>query len=473
MKNKFYKLLAWFAVISMILAACGGGGTATEVAPTEEAPAVEAPAAGEKAKVVIFVGLGTGTDPDQITMQEELAKKFNDTHDDIEIEFLIVPTEAAIERLMAMLAGDGAPQLVGPMGVDGFAQFYDYWADVTPFIEADNYDMSDFYGPAVDMNTYPEKQVTIPLGIYPSFIFYNKDEFDAAGVAYPTHDYNDKAWTMAALREMAMKLALDKNGKNATEPDFDPQNIVQYGFDDSWINTRGQLVIWDAPDVGRPTSADYKTASVNSPEWVEGLQWISDGIWKDHFIADVSGQQANETMTGDPFGGKSVAMFYSHTWFMSEGLVDLPFEYDFAPLPFNSKGTRVARVHADGFAMPSNAQNQEEAWEVLKWLTSPEIILDVCAIYGCLPARKSVEDANRAQMAERYPNTDLDVVFNAINYLDVPQHESYVPEYNKIEDALENARSLIYSGENKDAKSVLDQANAEVQKILDDYWANQ
>ena len=152
--------------------------------------------------------------------------------------------------------------------------------------------------------------------------------------------------------------------------------------------------------------------------------------------------------------------------------MDLPFEYDFAPLPFNSKGTRVARVHADGFAMSTKAQNKQEAWEVLKWLTSPEIILDVCAIYGCLPARKSVESVNRANMAERYPNTDLDVIFNAINYIDVPQHESYVPEYNKIEDVLENARSLIYSGENKDAKAVLDQANAEIQKILDEFWAS-
>jgi multiple sugar transport system substrate-binding protein len=450
-------------VFSMVLSACAPAATQAPQAPKATEVQAEQPAAtkvpvvepsGGKKKVVIFVGLGTGTDPDQITMQEQLAKRFNETHDKIEIEFLIVPTEEAPERLLAMLAGDGAPQLVGPMGVDGFAQFYDYWADVKPFIQAEKFDLSDFYGPAVDLNTYPDKMVTVPLGIYPSFIFYNKEEFDAAGVAYPTHDYNDKTWTMAALRDMAMKLTLDKNGKNATEPDFDPENIVQYGFDDSWINTRGQLVIWDAPDVGRPTSADYKTATVNSAEWVEGLQWISDGIWKDHFIADVSGQQANETMTGDPFGGKSVAMFYSHTWFMSEGLVDLPFEYDYAPLPFNSKGTRVARVHADGFAM------------------SPEVILDVCAIYGCLPARKSLEAANRNKMAERYPNTDLNVVFNAINYLDIPQHESYVPEYGKIEDALENARSLIYSGENKDAQAVLDQANADVQKILDEYWAN-
>jgi multiple sugar transport system substrate-binding protein len=78
---------------------------------------------------------------------------------------------------------------------------------------------------------------------------------------------------------------------------------------------------------------------------------------------------------------------------------------------------------------------------------------------------------HRANLEARFPNVDLDVVYSAINYLDVPQHESYVPAYNKIEDALENARSQIYSGENTDAKSVLDQANAEVQKILDEYWA--
>jgi hypothetical protein len=33
--------------------------------------------------------------------------------------------------------------------------------------------------------------------------------------------------------------------------------------------------------------------------------------------------------------------------------------------------------------------------------------------------------------------------------------------------------TLIYAGTNKDAKSVLDTVNTEVQKILDDYWAKQ
>ena len=43
-----------------------------------------------------------------------LAKKFNDTHENIEMEFLIVPNEEARERFLAMVSGDNAPQLVGP-----------------------------------------------------------------------------------------------------------------------------------------------------------------------------------------------------------------------------------------------------------------------------------------------------------------------------------------------------------------------
>ena len=82
MKNKLFKMFALFVLASVILSACGGNIAATQ------APA-------EKQKVVIFVGFGTGTDPDQVTAQEELAKKFNDSHENIEMEFLIVPNEEA------------------------------------------------------------------------------------------------------------------------------------------------------------------------------------------------------------------------------------------------------------------------------------------------------------------------------------------------------------------------------------------
>jgi multiple sugar transport system substrate-binding protein len=473
-------------IAAMILGACSKPSPEVTIAETSVAttepttvtteattvPTVASSGTGQKAHVTIFVGMGTGTDPDQIDAQMVLQERFNSTHDNIEIEFLIVPHEEAGTRFLAMVSGGTAPQLVGPNGVQTAAEYFDVWADITPFIQAENFDTSDFYGPAVELNTYPDKNTGLPLGLYPSFIFYNKDLFDAAGVPYPTHDFNDTSWTMDKLRDYAMLLTLDANGNDATSADFDPANIVQWGYDDSWEGTRGVLAMWGAPNVARPTTADYRTAVANSPEWVYGMNWLSNGIWIDHFIPDAAGQQAYGAVANDPFGSGVIAMFYCYTWFMAEGLVNLPFEYDIAPLPFNQKGERISRIDADNFTISNGAENQQAAWEVMKWLTAPEQIIDVCLIYGCIPARQSVAAQFRQVLAERYPGLDYDVIFTSIDYLDNPNHESYIPEWGRIEDALNNSMSLIYTGENKNAQEVLDQVNTEIQVILDEYWAS-
>ena len=459
MKNSLYTVWTLVALASVILSACGGAAPA----------ATEAPA--EKAKVIVFVGFGTGTDPDQVAAQEALAKKFNESHDNIDLEFLIVPVEEATERYLAMVAGGNPPQLVGPHGISTIANFLDQWEDVTPYIEKDGYDMSDFYGPATTLNKYPDVNAGLPLGLYPSFIFYNKDAFDAAGLEYPTTDYADTSWNIDALREMAIQLTLDTNDNTPNDPDFDPAAIKQWGYADTWTDMRGQLTMFGAPSIGRPTSDDYKTAQVNSPEWVWGAQWLRDGIHKDHFIPDAAGQSAIDADTGDPFGGGHVAIWNSHTWYMSEGLNELPFKYGIAPLFYNQDGERISRIHADLFTMPKTAQNKEAAWEVMKWLVAPEQIVDVCKIYGCLPARESAQEAYLNYMKERYPGLDYDVIFTAIDYLDDPNHESWVPDWGKVGDTLNNAQTTIYTEPELDIQALMDTTNEDVQKILDEYWA--
>ena len=459
MKKNLFAVLTLFVLASVLLSACGGA-----------VPATQAPA--EKQKVTILVGFGTGTDPDQVAAQEALAKKFNDTHDNIEMEFLIVPNEEATERFLTMVSGGNAPQLVGPHGTSTIARFKEYWEDVTPYIERDKYDFSDFYGPATTINTYPDLNAGIPLGIYPSFLFYNKDAFDAAGLDYPTHDYADTSWNIETLRDLAMKLTLDANDKTPNDPDFDPSTIKQWGYADTWTDMRGQLTMFGAPDQGRPTTDDYKTATLNAPERVFGAQWIHDGVFKDHFIPDAAGQSAIDSTGADPFGSGQIAMWYSHTWFMSEGLNDLPFEYDLAPLFYNQDGERIARIHADMFTMVKNAENKDAAWEVMKWLTAPEQIVDVCKIYGCLPARKSSEAAYRAYLEEKYPGIDYSVIFGAIDYLDNPHHEGWVPEWGKVNDTLNNLQSILYTEADADVPALMEQGNQDLQAILDEYWAN-
>jgi multiple sugar transport system substrate-binding protein len=474
-------LLLNLIIGSMLIGACGTSSTEVTgpglVAPTAEIVAPSVPIASEepstgKEKVTIFVGMGTGTDPDQIDGQMEIQERFNSTHDNIEIEFLIVPNEEAGTRFLAMVSGGTAPQLVGPGGLDISAIYYDLWTDITPFIQAENFDASDFYAPVVELNKYPDKNTGLSLGVYPSFIFYNIDLFDAAGLPYPTQDFNDKSWTMDKLREIAMLLTLDANGNNATSADFDPTNIVQWGYDDSWENLRGLLTPWGAPSVGRPTNADYHTATANSTEWVNGLNWISNGIWNDYFIQDAGAQSATSAVANDPFASGVIAMWHCNSWFLSEAMSNLPFEWDIAPVPLNQKGERIAVADADIFSIPSGAKNQQAAWEVMKWLTDPEQIVDVCQIYGCVPSRQSVAEEYRQVLAERYPGMDDVVFFKSIDYLDDPNHESYIPEWARIEEALNNSMSVIYTGENKNAQDVLDQVNTEIQQILDEYWAS-
>ena len=485
MKSKLFLFICTIIVAAMVLASCGSPATAPSVtnqavatpakAQPTVAPAATQPAAsstGAKKKVTIFVGFGTGTDPDQVKAQEELSKRFNDSHNDIQMEILIVPNAEAEARFLAMVAGGDAPQLVGPIGIDNTARYKDMWEDVTPYIAKDKYDMSDFYGPSSTLNRYPDLDAGLPLGLYPSFLFYNKDLFDAAGLPYPTHDYTDKSWNITALRDVAMKLTLDANDKTPLDDGFNPATIKQWGYADTYTDLRGLLTMFGAPSSGRPTSADYKVAQVNSPEWILGAQWIHDSIHKDHFFPDSASQSAIGANSGDPFSSGKIAIWYSHTWFMSEGLNGLPFKYDLAPLFYNQKGQRISRISADVFTIPKAAKNKDAAWEVEKWLLAPDQIVDVCKIYGCLPSRKSAQEAYLNYMKSRYPNIDYSVIFTAIDYMDNPTFESWVPDWGKVADTLNNTQSILYTEANLDVPATMKTTNEDVQKILDAYWAN-
>ena len=490
--KKVSLLMSALMIIVFVITACAPPAatqapqpTTAEAAPTEavqvEQPTAEPtkseePAATGKRKVVYFIGFGTGTAPAQVDGQKALIEKFNASHPDIEVELMIVPHEESITRFTAMVAGGDAPEIIGAAGFATIGILGDTGVieDLGPFIEKSKFDTSIFYGPIVDVmkSFFPEGQKALPFGIYPSMVFYNKDAFDAAGLDYPPHAYGDETWTFDKIREDGMKLTLDKAGNDATQAEFDPAQIVQWGFDNSWTDMRNYLTEWGAPGVGLVTTPDMKTAIVNQKEWVTGLQWLSDGIWKDHFIPDAAGQATYGNVgNGDPFSSGLVAMFLTHTWYMPEGLTGINFEYDLAPVPVSPSGQQIVRSDVDGFAMVKGSDQQEAAWEFMTWLVQPEQIVDVCQVYGCLPPIKAVEEQYRSIMESTWPGLDYDVIYNGLNYLDNPHSDAYVVEQQKIGDEMNNALTLIYSGDNKDAQDVLDTVNTNVQKILDEYWA--
>jgi multiple sugar transport system substrate-binding protein len=110
-------------------------------------------------------------------------------------------------------------------------------------------------------------------------LFYNKDAFKAAGLAEPPTTY-DKAWTWDEFVKVAQKLTIDRNGKNATEPGFDPTAIKQFGvtFEKWW----GPWSVHVLNNGGDYLTADGKRLGLTDPKATRALQRLADLINKYH-----------------------------------------------------------------------------------------------------------------------------------------------------------------------------------------------
>ncbi len=426
----------------------------------------------EPVKLTIF-GYAASTAPEQIQLHEQIAQEFNDTHTNIQIEFLTVPYSEREVWFATMVAAGDPPDLCMPININEVAIFYEQWLDISPYIEAEGYDLRDFFEPAVALHTYPDKMVGLPMNLFPSVIYYNQDLFDAAGLDYPPHDFGDPNWTYDELVELAKELTLDANGNDANSSDFDWQDTVQWGWNGlSWAGFREYPIKFGGSATG--VSEDHKTAEMNSPEWVAAAQWMADNIWTRHIRP--TNDQANNALLGvssDPFNSGMVAMWECHTWmsFAWDDWTDA-FNWDMAAVPAGPKGDIVAAIHGTTFAIPSSSRYPDQAWQVAKWMLQPEIMDRLVESWGGVPARKSLAAEWAEDMAAQHPDADLNVVLESIYYLDAPNRESWVPEWTEVNNAITDAANLIIRGENLNVQQVMDALNEKVQSYLDDYWAD-
>jgi multiple sugar transport system substrate-binding protein len=283
--KKILLVLSVLVIASMILTACGGAAPtqapAATQAPATEAPAqvTEAPVATEPAaateapageptavptptipppvltggegcdpaatKVTWFIGLGAGTQPGDVEKEKAWVDNYNKSQKEACVIMNVVYNTGSnsYDALRALVAGGNAPDIVGPVGKAGRANFQGAWADIAPLADAAGFDLST-YDPALLEFTKDEGVlVGLPFALFPSFIYYNKKLFDEAQLPYPPHkvgeQYDGKEWNYDTLRDLAMKLTVDKNGNDATSADFDPANVTQFGFYSQWTDSRG------------------------------------------------------------------------------------------------------------------------------------------------------------------------------------------------------------------------------------------
>ncbi len=469
MKSRIVSLSILVIALLLVVVACASPATPAPQPTAVPAPPTAAPSAG-KVQIRWFVGLGTGQDPAQVKVQEEVVKKFNASQDKIELVLEVVAYDASRDALATQIASGNPPDIVGPVGVSGAEAFHGQWLDLAPLIAKTNYDVTQYDKGAVDYyKVGGEGQVGLPFAIFPSVLFYQRELFDEAGLNYPPHKYGEKykwkdgtqeEWTYDTLRKLALKLTVDKNNKDASDAAFDAKNIVQYGYEPTYQDARAIGSYFGADTF---VATDGKTAQIPS-QWADAWKWVYDGVWKDHFIPNGAVRESQEYGQGNPFNSGKVATTISHLWYTC-CLTDSGENWDVAVVP-SYKGKTTANFNADTFRIMKSTKHPDEAFAVLAFLlgpASPELL----QAYGALPARAADQKAFFDAKNEKFKQkVDWQVFVDGIAFADNPSFEGDMPNYNESFDLTNVFLNKLYTTDGLDMDKEIAQFQKDLQAVF-------
>jgi multiple sugar transport system substrate-binding protein len=471
------RLITLAAVPVLVLSACSGSSStkapsATGTAPASAPASVEPTTAGT-ATVRWFVGLGSGTQPNQIDAQRAFAAAYNKSQSNIVLKIEIVPNTNAYDVLKTEIAAGNAPDIIGPVGVKGRNGFEGLFLDMTPQIAANNYDLTQFPDALVKFfQQGGQGQVGLPYLIYPGYVFYNKDLFTKAGLAdLPTTvgaQYNGQDWTWDTLSTIATQLTLDSANKKPTDAGFNADKIVQFGVDFQWADGRRMASCFAG---GSFIKDDNKTAQIPAG-WADAWNWYYDAMWKKHFAP--TGKYISSTLlnNGTTVSSGRIAMDVAWGWSINSygtaGKTTFK-NWDIAVIP-SYKGATSSPMDADTFTIAKATKNPDAAFKAMVAVMADKKLMQV---YGGMPAAQSLQAdyfaAFDTSLNAIFPGNKVTwaVLSEMAKYPATPSHEANMPAFLQVTSDYGAFYTKLQNTKDLDVAAELTALQATIQKDFD------
>jgi multiple sugar transport system substrate-binding protein len=365
----------------------------------------------------------------------------------IKINLVVVSANNFDTRLQAMLAAGAPADVWSPWGSSNFADYVKggLVADLTPYIESDKLDLSDFVPDLLDSYQVAGRQMGLPFSVVGAAIFFNKDLFDKAGVAYPPESWDDTSWTYAQFLDMCKALTHISGGPQTqvtstpeTEVTSTPETEVTSTPETEVTNTpETEVTSTPQPEVygcnmdfslndsyawmvGKdiyPDSAyltgEADTAFLDDPLIIQAFQDRQDIVWKYHYMPDPA--TITDFGGGDLFAMQKVAMQVSDGsgWQQYSAVKD--FNWAVAALPYGAPG-RFSPTFTDPWMMSSKSLHPQETWAFLKYLVSPVVQKSWSKATFSPPVRKSLLEDWYAGFSTMAPDQVKEVFEGSLKY---------------------------------------------------------
>ncbi len=317
-----------------------------------------------------------------------------------------------------------------------------YFADITDQVQSNaKWDWSDFQAGPVELTTYQDKVVGVPIITETEVLYYRKDLLKQAGLEVPaTLDELEAA--AKAINEANPNIAgfVSRTGRSAAVTQF---SGYLYSFGGQWIDDQGNSAV--GSDGAKAAYAYYGGLLHNY-----GPKNLStDMSWPEAFAIFTQGNAAFLT---------DASSLYKNTTDPEKSTVSD--QVGFAAFPAGPAGSHPYNVAAWALGINSASKNEENAWKFIEWATSPEMTLEVQTA-GVPGARTSVweDPAGTANLP-----ADLAKAIAANGAGGVGADRPLVIGVAKAREIVGGPIVVAIAGE--DSNAAADEANAALQALL-------
>jgi multiple sugar transport system substrate-binding protein len=332
-------------------------------------------------------------DANQVPVMEELAAAFTKKHPTIKIDVQTTPWADYWTKLRAAITGGAAPDVFWMNGPN--VQLYADNGVIMPLsdrIGDAKLDLGVYPQALVDLYTFEGKVYGLPKDFDTVGLWYNKELFDAAKVAYPTD-----GWTWADFKVAAAKLTNPAKGVYAVGANLSGQ---EYHYNTIY-QAGGQVI-----------SPDGKTSGYDQPATIEGLRFWTDLI-KSKQSPDL--KTMTDTQPLQLFESGKLAMYWGGSWNVAEfGKHEYTkTRVDVAPLPAGVKKATI--IHGLANVISAKTAHPEQAWEFVQFLGSRPAA-EILGRSGPIPAYTGTQTAWVQANARFNVRLFLDALAYAVPY---------------------------------------------------------
>lgn len=317
-------------------------------AETKEDTDTAAAESGESEPVTLqFWNVFTGSDGDIL---RAIVDNYNETNtDNITIEMDIMPNDTLQQKLPAAIATQTAPDLV-LFGVENLAPYVsnDSLEDISDFWDVTGVDKDNFLENVVELSYVDGKLYGTPMQYNVSYLYWNKDLFEAAGL-----DPETPPATMDELAEYAQKL---------TDPSKNQFGLAMPS------NTTYMQFLW--ANGGDADDPETNKNLLDSEENLQTLTWMQDlAVNKKVTPANVTGSDADAMLQAG-----QVAMYMSGPWQIN-GLREQGINFGIAPCVAGSAGA-FSPAGGCSYVIPkgTDAAKKQAAYKFMKYWLTDEIL---------------------------------------------------------------------------------------------------